>query len=599
MLSRSGIEEHLGGLVAVLGLSPAERDEAFRRMLAAAPHQGSESGSVSLGDCLLGIADDPEMRESSRASEAGLAAAFSGRLDNLGNLARRFGLSGDPTPARVLIAAFHTLGEMAPNVLRGTFASAVTDGSRLWCFRDHVGLDRLFYRHDGRAFFLASEAKQVVAGAGIRKEPDVEIVERIFFAEDYDERRCALAGVERVPRSQLLLADRAGVRARRYWYPERLLETARMSPSEVAGGFDQLMSQAAARALTGHDVIALSGGIDSPAVAVYAAPTHQELSGKPLSALSEVYPDYPDCDELPYIEEVVEHLGMPLHTYVPGPQRLDRLEEWVELFDTPWQIWSPEGALERYAQARALGFRTILTGFVAEELMGGPRYLIPHYLWHGRLRALLRLLGMHKRRGTSSKWMIRQILSSFAPTRLVALHRLRHPLVFIPEWLDAGRVARNYARETVSPWKRWKAHQVGVFTGVGTSGEADRICQSWSGVRVRSPWADVDLWEFFLSLPAEVKIPNLEPKGLVRGLLRGKVPDAILDRRDKTVMNQWFEEVSTDYPTLRKQLVGPEHRLAGVDYEMLAQRVNAGVLELSEYLWAKDLATVHAFLAQW
>src|SRR5207249_1508506 len=35
------------------------------------------------------------------------------------------------------------------------------------------------------------------------------------------------------------------------------------------------------------------------------------------------------------------------------------------------------------------------------------------------------------------------------------------------------------------------------------------------------------------------------------------------------------------------------------DYEKLAERLAAGDLPMSEFMWAKDLATAHAFLAQW
>ena len=41
----------------------------------------------------------------------------------------------------------------------------------------------------------------------------------------------------------------------------------------------------------------------------------------------------------------------------------------------------------------------------------------------------------------------------------------------------------------------------------------------------------------FLSLPAEAKHPDSNYKGLVRRLLRGRVPDEILDRTQKTVFN--------------------------------------------------------------
>jgi hypothetical protein len=128
--------------------------------------------------------------------------------------------------------------------------------------------------------------------------------------------------------------------------------------------------------------------------------------------------------------------------------------------------------------------------------------------------------------------------------------------------------------------------------------EADDIVQEVCGVRTRRPWADVDLWEFFLRLPAEVKFPDTQSKGLVRRLLRGRVPDAILDRRDKTVFDESIV-ARIDYPTLRRWLIDPKDRLNGVRYDVLRRRLEQEDLSVGEFVRAKDLAGVHAFLSQW
>ena len=82
------------------------------------------------------------------------------------------------------------------------------------------------------------------------------------------------------------------------------------------------MNQAVSRTVSGNDVVALSGGIDSPVVAAFAAARHAELSGRPLQALSAVFPHLPSVDELPYIELVRKRLDIPLQTYVPAARPL-------------------------------------------------------------------------------------------------------------------------------------------------------------------------------------------------------------------------------------------------------------------------------------
>jgi hypothetical protein len=146
--------------------------------------------------------------------------------------------------------------------------------------------------------------------------------------------------------------------------------------------------------------------------------------------------------------------------------------------------------------------------------------------------------------------------------------------------------------------KRWANVQLSPFSDVGLAMEADDVNQQLCGLVCRRPWADVDLWEFFLSLPAEVKFPDTRGKTLVRRLLRGRVPDPILDRRDKTVFDDSVL-ASIDYRTLRRWLTDPRHRLKGVRYDLLRERLDSETLELSEFGWAKDLASVHAFLSRW
>jgi asparagine synthase (glutamine-hydrolysing) len=115
---------------------------------------------------------------------------------------------------------------------------------------------------------------------------------------------------------------------------------------------------------------------------------------------------------------------------------------------------------------------------------------------------------------------------------------------------------------------------------------------------VRRPFADVDLWQFFLSLPAETKFPDSGRKTLVRRLLRGRVPDEILDRKDKTYFNDSILK-RIDYPMLSKWLERPDVQIPGFDYAQLQGKLKERSLDIADYMWAKDLAMAHAFLSQW
>jgi asparagine synthase (glutamine-hydrolysing) len=183
----------MGAFAAILNDDHAADPAVIERMLASAPHRGSRVDRLAVGRSALGIVNAPEVpADASLAERDGLAAAFSGRLDNLEDLAKRFleqdSVQAGSTPAELILAIFRTLGDGTPSVLRGVFGGAITDGTRLWAFRDHMAFGGLYYRQEPRSIYVASEAKQVVAGSGINAEPDLDAVERYFYADVDDAR---------------------------------------------------------------------------------------------------------------------------------------------------------------------------------------------------------------------------------------------------------------------------------------------------------------------------------------------------------------------------------------------------------------------------
>ena len=409
----------------------------------------------------------------------------------------------------------------------------------------------------------------------------------------------------RIPPATVLNVDEKGtITQHRFWNPASLLETARFTSAEISDRFSELFAQAVGRSLTGEDVISLSGGIDSPAVAAFAAPQHLQRTGQPISALSMVFPDLPKVDERAYIEVVAQHHGIKLHTYQIRARVLDDLMHWCSLLDGPVPRTAIPEISENYGLARQLGFRNILTGELAEFLFTFRRHTLGHLLAHRRWRALMQLALMERRRGVAWKKIGQQVLAPLVPGRLAIwyLHTrgLDNPNR-IPDWLDRRKVNERapYRSDLLQPARsRWSGFQLIAFNGCTITMDAGDLCAALNGVTVRRPFADIDLWEFFLSLPAEDKFPDLGVKTLVRRLLRGKVPDPILDRRDKTFFDD-HSMAQVNYPLFRQFLVEPDHRIDGVDYRRLSARLDCEDFTLIDWLWANDLVRIHAFLSLW
>lgn len=598
----------MGSIVAVLARKMAFGTAPAQQMLAAAPHRGSDFTVYDCGSCVLGVSNKSDFVDSTISKQGQVMAAFSGKLDNAVDLRKLLIQAGYPPAsadaADVVVSAFKAFGPEAPSRMRGVFAAIITDGRQMWWFRDHLGLKPLYYRDDPNAFFVASEAKQIIAGAGLRREPNLDAIERILFGKKSEEIPCALQGAYHVRQATTYIAsiDRA-VQRHRYWHPEKFLETARLTSAEVAEQFAKIFGHAVARSLTGEDVISLSGGIDSPAIAAFAAPHYRDLKGRALSALSAVFPDLPKVDESQYIQLIADDLGMDLHTYRIQAGVLDDVQHWCNLLDGPVPTIVVPEIYENYEIARRLGFRNVLTGELAEYVFGFRAHVIGHLLTHGRWKPLWRLITTEIRRGRSRRTIGQELLVPFIPGRIANWYlrvRGRDHRKWIPDWINHRRVKEAPYRPDLFPGgrSRWSEQQLLAFKGSTLLDEADELCADLNGITVRRPFADIDLWEFFLSLRAEVKFPDLRLKTLIRGLLRGKLPDAILQRRDKTVFNDHLMS-QVDYPLLRQFLVKPNHPIDGIDYQRLAARIEHKQLSLFDWMWASNLVRIHAFLNLW
>jgi asparagine synthase (glutamine-hydrolysing) len=605
----------MGSIAFALFRSDPPQRETVHRMLAASPHRGHTFVVQTCGKAILGTSNHDDFADASLSIDGNLGAAFSGKLDNAPELARELTAVGFPpvaeTPADIVISAFRAFGVETPTRLRGIFAAIITDGRRAWAFRDQLGFQPLFYTEHARGFIAATEVKQVIAGGDLSREPDTAVLEQIFYGHLKPDSPSAYKRVPRIPHASILSVNGHGTpTVERYWQPRRVLETGTFSSFEdVKARFDEVFEQAVARCLTGSDVVSLSGGVDSPAVAGFAAPLSRQRNGQPLGALSLVYPDHPRVDERPYIEVVSDSLGVNLHTFVSKARIHDNLLEWMSVLDSPVPNISAPQMYEFYSEARRLGFRNILTGDIAECVVDLPVHLAGHLLTHGRWRPLVRLLSTQRKQGASlrklSSWrkFASQLGLPFVPGRIANWYesiRGGASLRRVPDWVNPRKANEVPYRADLLPSgrARWSTVQTIPLEGCPITMEGVETCSAIAGVTVRRPFADIDLWEFFLSLPAEIKYPDLRSKTLLRRLLRGKVPDKILDRRDKTYFDDHVMS-QLDYAVLKQFLAKPDYQISGVDYGRLNAHIDRRDLKLLDWLWLKDLLQIHVFLKQW
>jgi asparagine synthase (glutamine-hydrolysing) len=296
---------------------------------------------------------------------------------------------------------------------------------------------------------------------------------------------------------------------------------------------------------------------------------------------------------------VAEALAIELREVVPTASHLDDIEHWVHLADGPWDSTPMGVAAQGYAAAAEMGATQVLTGTIAEYVFTINRFVLGHLASHGRWRALRRQLAVRREAGRTRLSLTKQLVRELTPAPLARVYAMarRHRSSFFPPWADPSVLGGpRYVTALRDPVRqRWSRPTLQATRGTTTTSEAIEAAAASLGITVRHPLADRDLWEFFLSLPAEVLYPDTIPKSFVRQTMRGLLPDEVLDRRDKTVFD---ENVLATVPweRLRRYLRSPEVRIEGIDYDLLDSRLEARTLEPVELIWAYDLAAVHVFL---
>jgi hypothetical protein len=209
----------------------------------------------------------------------------------------------------------------------------------------------------------------------------------------------------------------------------------------------------------------------------------------------------------------------------------------------------------------------------------------------------------HRRARTSRRDLIADALMGFVPGRFAnrrLVRRGQNSAEQIPSWVPPGIFEPGLPRPDLLPpgWQRYRTLQLWGFEGCTVTMDADATTAAIAGVTIRRPLADVDLWEFFLSLPAEVKFPTQQWKSLAKRALRGVIPDEIVDRRKKTFFDSHVES-QIDYPLLERLLTAPRYRLGGVNYDEMAKRIRQRDLSLLDWMQIREIARIHAFLNAW
>jgi asparagine synthase (glutamine-hydrolysing) len=525
---------------------------------------------VALGHRRLSIIDpSPAGHQPMGTADGRWWLVFNGEVYNYLELRAELEASGcsfrSRTDTEVVLTALATWGpERALPRFKGMFALVLLDAldQTILIARDPFGIKPLYLCQwrDGVAF--SSEIPPILDLPGVGLEMDAERVWHYlrYGVSDHGEGTFLRAVRQLPPASwcRALIGGKGGFGSpQTYWHPND-------APSrgicfhEAAERFRSVFLDSVRLHLRSDVPLgsALSGGLDS--AAIVCAIRHLEPSSE-IHTFS-FLPDDHRISEKRWVDIVNQHVGAIAHPVKILPDELATDLDWLmESQGEPFSSTSMYAQHRVFRTAREAGIIVMLDGQGADEQLGG-------YPWHQgyQLAGLLRqrqwvdsislarsqFHWTGRSASTVMAWALNALLPRWVlPTARAAAGRTDWPAWIRWSWFQERGVDGRYPFRPVDDPNTLRQNlQYETYVSVlpRLLRYEDRNSMAWS-VESRVPFLTTDLADFLGTLPEDYIIgSDGSSKRVMRAALRGIVPDAILDRRDKigfaTPERSWLAE---------------------------------------------------------
>jgi asparagine synthase (glutamine-hydrolysing) len=568
------------GIAGVAGFDDLERPRAITSaMIGELARRGPDDERIAtwnkavLGSRRLAVFDPSDAgRQPMVSADLRIGVVFNGAIYNFRSLRKELSRAGaafkSDSDTEVLLHGYEHWGiERLIARLDGMFAFALWDNryEKLFLVRDRLGVKPLVYATHGERIFFASTV-DALRHAGIPGSHNLDsaaVLEYLNFGFVTDERTI-FKGFRKVPAGSLVEWTTGRREASRYWAP-CYSEELPISFPEAVEETERLLVAAVEKRLNADVPVGalLSGGIDSSLICWAAKDLGADIPTFTLGMPGD------SSDETREAMQTVASLDLK-NTKVPfGP--LDwRLNDLLAAHSEPFACASSLGMLQLCSVA-SHSATVLLTGEGGDEaFLGYPAYQAyrtAERLAHGLPSAARGLVKgacglMPDCRPTRRA----SHLLDYATGGLGAVRESHSLLSWFDkhdlwgERLTPGRVAkREYprsiesARNLISEFQRY--HFDTRFTGeYMTKIDASSM---FFGLEARSPFLDLELWNFASRIPVPVRLSGGEPKAVLRAIARRRIGRSVSQyvKRGFTVpvggwlVTQWkpvFEQVLAD-----------------------------------------------------
>jgi asparagine synthase (glutamine-hydrolysing) len=550
------------------------------------------------------------------------AIAFNGEIYNHLEIRRELEAAGhrfhSTCDTETVLHAFLEWDTACFSRMRGMFAAAFWTEShkRLVLARDRMGIKPLYYYRSGDDVYFGSELKAILEHPSVPRRLDLEALDTYLSVNYVPGTHTLIEGIRKVGPGHFLDWRHGKMRGGPWQQPAR--PEPRKWPLEAAKEELDGLLRASVREHLVSDVplgVWASGGLDSSTILHYAA---SETPGR-LKTFSVSFRGR-SFDESRYFREIASIYGTDHHEFdlSPDQELPGAIEDFAYYSDEPS---ADAGALPVWFLSRMSRqhVTVALSGEGADELFGG--YVT--YLADRLSRPFRMVPGVARR-------LMLGMLDRYLPVsdeKIGLEYKLKR-------WIEGSRLDPDEAhffwngtfsndqRRQIRPGSDGNGLRALVDRlGIQPGGVVDRyllVDQNYylpddilyktdrmsmaHSLEVRPPFLDPRIVDFARSLPENLKIRGFQQKVILRELMRGKLPESVLNRK-KTGFDipthDWFR--GTLRPLLMDTLTPDAIRATGVFdagaihsliRDHMERRVNVGY-----HLWG--LLTLFLWMKRW